>query len=752
MCVMRLLELELENWGRHEKLKVDLSGGLQISGRNGTGKSSILEAIRFILSESGAGYKSKIRLGADYARVKVRLEKGKDVYGVEKRLYPRKASTAVMWVNRNPAADNAASVYNRLQEILPEDMLDKLMYVPQGTLTEIVSRLRLKGGRQELDRLFGLDKLEKVYKGISEELKIKEAEQELLGRQLAGYPQDAQSACEKEIELLRSERKNVEKRLEELRLNRKITDSKIEQLEKKIEEMRAVKKRMDELSSKINELAVKCAGAGKEIESLKENLRLLEEKKAEIGVLVSASEGLKKYPAVRELLLRLSEDEKKISSFAGLPEKRKAFEAVEKELNNKYGLEIEYEANNQKASKLRSDKEVRRQQLVDQKNYIRELASLSGKAKCPRCNQRLTESHILEERKAASDKVLSLDREIKELSAELLSAQGKSEAVKKLLDELAVKEVENKQRKREIEAGAAEEAALRLDVKKIREDLSDAGHAGESLKEVEGRIKELAGIDAKINVYREEIKKESHYAKELKTREELLLKLSADEKHLSDESAKLKYDDALLEDLRKRREGFMAAKAGAALEIERASSLVREGLVKEAELSAAKKELSDLKTKEKELLSDVALLREARDIFHTDKGVVKYLREKYIRQLGILLTEHFRRISQNPKYKDIVFDQDYELEIRGSGGTFSIDQLSGGERVQIAIALRMALLELLSPMRLLMLDEPFGSLDKDHREALGESLNRIAGAGQLLIVTHIPVDSLQLPELDLGGY
>jgi len=64
----------------------------------------------------------------------------------------------------------------------------------------------------------------------------------------------------------------------------------------------------------------------------------------------------------------------------------------------------------------------------------------------------------------------------------------------------------------------------------------------------------------------------------------------------------------------------------------------------------------------------------------------------------------------------------------------------------------MALLELLSPMRLLMLDEPFGSLDKDHREALGESLNRIAGEGQLLIVTHIPVDSLQLPGLDLGGY
>ena len=749
---MRLLELELENWGRHEKLKVDLSGGLQISGRNGTGKSSILEAIRFIFSESGAGYKSKIRMGSDHARVKIRLEKGKDVYGVEKRLYPKKASTAVMWVNRDPAADNAASVYSRLQDILPEDLLDKLMYVPQGTLTEIVSRLRLKGGRQELDRLFGLDRLEKVYKGIGEELRVKEAEQELLGRQLSKFPQDADSSYGKEIQVLVSERKALEKRLEDYRMNQKITDSKIEQLEKKIEDMRAVKKRKDAISEELGDLRVRSAGLGKEIESLKETLRLLGEKKAEIDILVTASGGLGKYSVIRDLLLRLDDDEKRLSSLSSLSEKKKAYEDVEKALNNKYGLDIEYEAQTQKVSKLRSDKEVRRQHLIDLKNYLKDIASLSGKAKCPRCNQKLTEGHIAEERKTAEDKIHALDREIKELSSELMSSQGKSDAVKKLLDELVKKEIENKQRKQEIEKGAAEEEALRSDIKKIREGLAKAGHAGESPEEASDRIKELAGMEARISVYREEIRKEEKFVKERMVKEETLSKLSAEEKLLSRESEKLSYDDALLEDLRKRRDVFVSQKSAASLEMEKAASLVRDGGAKEADLSARRKELADLKAKEKELLAELSLLREARDIFHTDKGVVKYLREKYIRQLGILLTEHFRRINQNPKYKDIVFDQDYELEIRGADGGFSVDQLSGGEKVQIALALRMALLELLSPMRILMLDEPFGSLDKDHREALGESLNRIAGEGQLLIVTHIPVDSLQLPELDLGGY
>jgi len=448
---MKLLELELENWGGHEKLKVDLSAGLQIGGRNGTGKSSILEAIRFVFSESGAGYKSKIRKGAEYARVKIRLENGGDIYGVEKRLYPKKASTAVMWVNRNPVADNAASVYNRLQEILPEDMLNRLMYVPQGTLTDIINRLRLKGGRQELDRLFGLDRLERVYNGISDELKVKEGEREVLSKALLAYPKDAEAFYDKELGLVLSERKELEARLSELRMSQRIVESKIGQLEKKVGEMRAVKKRVDSILERRNELRRLSAGIEKEIESLRENLRLLESKKKEADVLAVSFEGLKKYAAMQGLLLRLEGDEKRLASLGDLSQKRKACEEAEKELNNRYGLEIEFEACSEKASKLRTDVGVRRQQLVDQKNYLKELAALSGKARCPRCNQRLTEEHVIEERRSAEERIKALDNEIKEMSVELLSAQTKAEAIKKKLDALAKIEVENRQRRLEIE-------------------------------------------------------------------------------------------------------------------------------------------------------------------------------------------------------------------------------------------------------------------------------------------------------------
>jgi len=749
---MRLLELELENWGRHEKLKIDLSGGLQIGGRNGTGKSSILEAIRFVFSESAAGYKSRIRHGSDFARVKVRFSRDADVYSIEKKLFPKKASTAVMWINRNPVADNPGSVYARLNEVLPEEVMDRLVYVPQGTLTDIISRLRMKGGRQELDGLFGLDRLENVYKGIGEELRIKEAEQEMLGMQLAKFPPDAWGIFDKELEAVLSERKSLEKQLEEHRMNQKIVSSKVEQLQKKVEEMQSVKKRSDGITARLNELRVGSAVLGKEIESLKENLRLLEERKEEARNLVGVSEGLKKYPAIRDLLVLLSEGEKKLSLLGDLSEKRKVFADVEKELNCKYGLEIEHESNKEKASKLRSDKEVRRQQLMEEKCYLKELSSLRGKARCPRCNQKLTEEHIAEEKRTAEEKIRTFDREIKEMSGELLSVQGKEESTTKQLDALVRKEIENRRRKQDIEAGAAEKEVILTDMKKIKESLSVSGYAGESVKEVEERNAELADIRAHVSVFGREAGQEGNYVKEIKAKERLLSEVASEEMRLSAESGKLKYDEPLLEDLRKRREGFMSQKGVLSLDTERCESRIREGQAKEADVVSKKKEFSGLNAKEKELLAGIGLVREARELFHTDKGVVKFLREKYIKQLGILLTQHFRRLNQNPKYLDVVFDRDYDIEVRTKDGGFSVDNLSGGEKVQISIALRIALLELLSPTRLLILDEPFGSLDGDHREALGEALNKIAGEGQLIIVTHIPVDSLQLPEMDLGGY
>lgn len=749
---MRLTELELENWGPHDLLKIDLSGGLQIEGRNGTGKSSILEAVRFIFSESGRLYKSRIKHGSSFARVKLRFIKDKDTCSIEKKLYPKKSSTANMWVNRYPVADNSKSVHARLKEILPEDVIDKLVYVPQGSLTEQINRLRMKGGRQELDRMFGIDRLEKVYGGINEELKVKQAQHDMLLGQTARYPEKAEEVYEKNLKDVEEAKKGIAKKLEDNRRKQKITDSKIAQLVKKIEGLQALSRQREDTSRKLNETRIKNAKLTEEVSALRNSLLLLDEKKEKLYRLIKETSLLQRYAAIHEALASLMDSEKKLENLSGLEAKLRAFEEDQKALNKKYGLEIECEANKTRTMKLGGELSSTKKRALELGRQLRDLSSLDGKPKCPRCGQKLTRQHISGERKLLEEELKKLERQQKNLSSELAAEEKKAIALNKELEAFRRMEFENAQRKKELDAGFREKENLSKDAKEKRKTLEEQGYKGEPIDVVESRLKELGRMEGETRVLKEDLAKKSSSEKKLKELEALAADSKKKEIGLAEELKGLAMEDGLLEDLQKRKDGFKEQKTPESLEAERLDQELKECEARKKETLSLMNELRTLKERISGSERETALMKDARDIFHTDKGLVKYLREKYIRQLSMLLTRNFARINQNPSYLGVSFNKDYELDVKTAAGSFSLDQLSGGEKVQLAIAFRIALLELLSPMRLLMLDEPFGSLDRDHRDVLGEALNKMAGEGQLIIVTHIPVDSLQLPQLDLGGY
>lgn len=749
---MKLLELEVENWGKHENLRLDLSAGLQISGRNGTGKSSLLEAIRFIFSENSRKYTGKIRRGAEYARVKLRLESGKDIYSIEKRLFVKKPSTAVMWVNRNPVADTTSTVYSRIQEILSENLLDKLVYVPQGRMTEIVQRLGLKGGRQEFDRLFGLDRFEKVYAGVNEEIKIKEAEHSLLCEQIVKYPANALEEYCKEIRGLEHNLREATKKIESERREQHIVEQKIEQLEKKVVDMKAEKKRRENLEREINQLVVEETKALKDIESMKAALNLLSEKKREAEKLEGDAAQLRKYSEVRRLLSDLGDKESRIKLLGDVEAKKKELDESETELNKKYSLEMEYEALSKKIVDLKSKTAVLRQRISEKNVFLKELSSLSGKAVCPKCGQKLQATHILSEKKTAEEEIRKLEKDLNEYSLVLVSEEKKKNPLEKQLEFMRNLEAECKQKKQEYEKAIREREKLLEACGKTKSELNNLGYSGETLKEVEEKVRELQRIEGMISAIKADLLKEKSFEEKIKAAEASLGEIRAKKTEYEKQSNKIIYDEKLLSELENKRDELREKRNKLVFELEKTGNEIRENNKRIDELKAKIEEYCRIDEKAKKLAEEIRLLKDVRDIFHTDKGMVKYLREKYIRQLSLLLTQYFRKINQNPRYRELLFDEDYGLEIKTSEGSFSVEQLSGGELVQVALALRMALLELLSPVRLLILDEPFGSLDKEHREALGEALNKIGLEGQLIVVTHIPVDSLQLPQLDLGGY
>jgi exonuclease SbcC len=98
----------------------------------------------------------------------------------------------------------------------------------------------------------------------------------------------------------------------------------------------------------------------------------------------------------------------------------------------------------------------------------------------------------------------------------------------------------------------------------------------------------------------------------------------------------------------------------------------------------------------------------------------------------------------NLAYSDIKIDDDYNIAVIGSSGEQDIDQISGGERVALAIALRLAIAQVLSGrVETIIMDEPTTHLDEERRKELVNILSSFFREGgriipQMLIITHHP--------------
>jgi len=107
----------------------------------------------------------------------------------------------------------------------------------------------------------------------------------------------------------------------------------------------------------------------------------------------------------------------------------------------------------------------------------------------------------------------------------------------------------------------------------------------------------------------------------------------------------------------------------------------------------------------------------------------------------------------------VVVKEDLSAEIHvPNRGTMSLEELSGGQQVAFALALRFALSENFNQkMELLILDEPTVHLDQTRRTALTELIKSLKGKlSQVIVITHDPeiesaADSLVKVEM-VNGY
>ncbi|MGI8405739.1 MAG: ATP-binding protein, partial [Thermomicrobiales bacterium] len=124
----------------------------------------------------------------------------------------------------------------------------------------------------------------------------------------------------------------------------------------------------------------------------------------------------------------------------------------------------------------------------------------------------------------------------------------------------------------------------------------------------------------------------------------------------------------------------------------------------------------------------------------------KYAAAHYTPILSDLTSELVREVTDG-KYDRVEFDSNYGIEVfDGTEEHFSLATFSGGERDAIALCARIALSRMIggqatSPPGFLVLDEVFGSLDRDRRTRLLDMLGALASTGdgfqQMFIISHV---------------
>ncbi|MDQ3652097.1 MAG: SMC family ATPase [Acidobacteriota bacterium] len=349
-------------------------------------------------------------------------------------------------------------------------------------------------------------------------------------------------------------------------------------------------------------------------------------------------------------------------------------------------------------------------------------------------------------------------REIEEEGKRKREEREEIAAVASGVDSLAADIKETEQRLRALEDPRGRAAALRVEAEREPALVQDAQSALSALDVLQAQqsaldeqLERFSGLDVNwasitatrdrtAGAYREHIESAA-LAATLSTREAEALSAaeSAAESAADAEEARAAHAEAVDS---YQRERHNTERGQLSLARERAAATA-------AQLEAARE-------REAKLAEEIALLDEVRERMRDEFRAKERLEEVHeatdfvrdiLKQAGPLVTESYLyniSIEANQLFREITgeggralrWSKDYEIILEEGGYERPFMNLSGGEQMVAAMAVRLALLKQLSDIRIAFFDEPTVNMDAERRERLAQQIGQVRHFDQLFVISH----------------
>lgn len=258
--------------------------------------------------------------------------------------------------------------------------------------------------------------------------------------------------------------------------------------------------------------------------------------------------------------------------------------------------------------------------------------------------------------------------------------------------------------------------------------------------QTEKEIKELEQVQARFNDLREKLARGAVFKKQVAELEGQIKQKQIDLAKLKSEIEQSSFDPKKGDAIEEVRAEIETVIRSTDAEIARTKERLRHTEEKIADYKKAEAQIAGLQQGVIALKEEIDLLKLTRSVI---ADYVIYLMQVVRSRIEGEVSRIISEITSG-RYEQVLLDEDFNLLVRDIDNDYSIERFSGGEQDDIAVALRIALSRYLAELHqvhestLLIFDEIFGSQDEERRTNLLTTLRtQESRFPQIILISHI---------------